>query len=347
MKVAIRAVACATAFSLLGGVAVDASTLNRKARRATRYIVNSQAQDGSIGAFSQIGTTSDAILALVAAERGPGAIEAALDYLRAHVAQRESLGQTAKIVMAVVAAGEDPRDFGNVDLVQEILDSEQPDGQYGQHTPEDAFDGEVTNHALSILALAAVAESHLSTNSLTWLISAQCGDGGWQHTGPQGEDEGNHCFTGDPAVDPFMSDTNTTSYAVQAVAAHPSIAPYRENPARFFRRIRDPRKGGWGYTWGFRLTDANSTALALQALRALGVTEPDGAMRALKRLQYGWCGENAGAFAFTWAENDNGKLRRTGPDVGATVGAVLGLFRARLPIEGFPVTQEPPSAPAC
>lgn len=347
MKTLTKAVACAAVVSLMGGAVADASVLNRKARRATRYIVDNQAADGSVGAFSLIGTTADAVLALVAAERGPAAIDAALDYLEAHVQQRESLGQTAKIVMAAVAAGRDPRNFGNVDLVQELIDSEQEDGQLGVHTPDDAFDGEVTNHALGILGLAAAGEEP-STNTLTWLMAAQCGDGGWQHTGPQSESEGNHCFTGDPVTDPFRSDTNTTSYAVQAVAAHPGAAPYPNDPARFFRRIRDPLKGGWGYTWGFRLTDANSTALALQALRALGVTEPDGAMDALKRLQYGWCGENAGAFAFTWAENENGRLRRTGPDVGATVGAVLGLFRARLPLESpGDITREPPSAPAC
>jgi hypothetical protein len=284
----------------------------------------------------------------VAARRGPVAIESALDHLEANVADASGVGQKAKLVLAAVAGGRDPSNFGGMDLVQDLLDGEQPDGQYSADTPEDPFDGEVTDQTLAILALAAAPGADPSSNSLAWLISTQCGDGGWQHNGPPATDENNHCFTGDGTSDFFRSDTNTTSLAVQAIAAHPQAsAPLERNPLRFFRKIRDTKKGGWGYTWNLKLTDANSTALAIQAFVAQGAALPSGAMRALKRLQYRLCGKRAGAFAYTYEKRDDGSFRKTAPDAGATIGAIPGLLKRPLPVAAFDVTRAAPSPGAC
>lgn len=324
-----------------------APTLRRRARQASGWLTNHQNDDGSFPGFSALGSTADAVVSLVAVRRGPSSIDAALDYLEAHVGEATTLGQKAKLVLAAVAGGRDPRSFGGQDLVQPLLDSEQPTGQYGAPTQEDPFDGEVTDHVLTMLALAAAAEADPSSNSLAWLIDAQCPDGGWQHTGPKAQNENRHCFTGEADADFFRSDTNTTSLAVQAIAAHPhAIGPLQNSPFRFFRRIRDDRKGGWGYTWNLRLTDANSTSGVIQAFVAYGKSLPDGAMRALTKLQYKLCGRNAGAFAYTYEER-NGRLRKAGPDEGATIAAIPALLRRPLPVGFVAVSKPAPGVPTC
>lgn len=332
------------------GPAEAAPTLRRRARIASSYLAGQQNADGSFPGFSPLGSTADAVTSLVAVRRSPSSIEAALDYLESHVAEAETLGQKAKLVLAAVAGGRDPRDFGGQDLVQPLLDSEQDSGQYGAPTPDDPFDGEVTDHTLVMLALAAAPDADPSSNSIRWLLLAQCKDGGWQHTGPQADDENGHCFTGNAEEDFFRSDTNTTSLAVQAIAAHPeATAPYANSPFRFFRKIRDPRKNGWGYSWDVRLTDTNSTALVIQAYVAHGKALPEGAMKALKSLQYKLCGSpsSSGAFAYTWEARDGGGYRKTAPDPGATIAAIPALLKRPYPIRFAEVTKPAPGIPSC
>ena len=82
------------------------------------------------------------VVALVAARRGPLNIKKALAYLSRQVsngaidaaADYDQAGIEGKIVLAAVAGGKDPHAFGGVDVVQKILDSEQPSGQFGAAT---------------------------------------------------------------------------------------------------------------------------------------------------------------------------------------------------------------------
>jgi len=104
------------------------------------------------------------------------------------------------------------------------------------------------------------------------------------------------------------------------------------DPFAFLDRLRDrthgPAHGGWGFTWGFRTTDATSTSLVLQASAARGTAVPSGGREALRRLQY-----QCGAVAYSWKHG-----ARTGPDLGATIGAILGFLRAPLPVPTGTVT---------
>lgn len=340
------ALAAAVALVLSAAPATAGPTLTRRARVASGFLVSNQNQDGSFPGFSSIGSTADAVVSLVAARRGPKAINAALDYLEANVADADEIGEKAKVVMAAVAGGRDPLSFGGENLVQQIADSEQQEqgpnqGRYGATT-------EVFNHALAMLALEAAPTVDPSTNALTWLVGAQCGDGGWQYDEPPRPDEDLHCYSGDPNADWFQSDTNTTSYAVQAIAAHPqATAPLQNSPFKFFRQIRDPIKRGWGYTWNFNLTDTNSTALVIQAFTAAGKALPKGAMRALKRLQYRMCGKWRGAFPYSYEQREDGSYKKTGRDVGATIGGILGLLRKPLPVGYRNVTRAIPKPTRC
>ena len=342
----LRAIPVLTAAALLATMApVDAApTLTRRARVATRYLASQQQADGSFAGFTPIGSTADAVLSFVAAKRGPKQIAEALDYLRANIDEANNVGRIAKVVLAVEAAGGDARDFGGRDLIRELRDSQQQSGQYGADTPDDPFDGEVINHALAVLALDAAGQNP-GAQATSWLVNAQCRDGGWQYNDPPSDADDEQCNNGTEFD--AITDTNTTSYVLQAIVAGVGETDLQYNPFRYLRSVRDPRKDGWGFDANNRLTDTNSTALVIQAYVAVQRDLPDGAMRALKWLQLRLCGARAGAFSRGWSESEDGSLTRDDPDVGATIGGILGLLREPLPVEEAAVTKNAPRRRAC
>jgi hypothetical protein len=322
----------------LGPAASATSDAERRARAGVAYLVSQQKANGSIPAFSAVASTADAVTSMVAARRGDSAIRDAIRFLATRVSAGAvaSVGQRAQVVLAAVAAGKDPRGFGGADLVAALRRTEQPSGRYGPGT-------DVYEHALAMLALAA-AGAGPSRASAAWLAGAQCRDGGWQNDDPPGPNDDAHCIDRtDPASDPFASDTNTTSVAVQALRAGRGSARPDVSPFRLFRALRDRRFGGWGYSWSFDTTDANSTALVIQAYAATGRPLPDGALTALEALQYRRCG----AWGYSWTANGAGGFRRTPPDVGATIEAVQGELREPLPIRPARVRRPPPPTEPC
>ena len=132
---------------------------------------------------------------------------------------------------AVVAGGGDPHAFGGVDLVQSLVDTLGPHGRFGTAS--------VFDDALAVLALEA-AGTPVSDDSIQWLVDAQCADGGWQYSKPASANDDEHCLsTVRPAKDFFQSDTNTTSYVIQAVDAAGG-ATFATDPFAFFDD--DPRR---------------------------------------------------------------------------------------------------------
>ena len=314
--------------SLSVGVAGPASAVitdPQRAHRAMAYIGAQQQANGSFPGFSAIGSTADAVLDMAAT--GYGAEAAAIAFLRrqVHAGHVTTIGLTAKVLMAAVAAGRDPSTFAGTNLLGHIIDAERPSGRYG--------DASVFDQALAMLAIKAAGQTP-DAAAVTWLANAQCPDGGWQFDRPHRASENRHCRDVNDAGDFSRSDTNTTAYAVMALEG--LGASLASGPFPFFAALRDATYGGWGYTWGFRRTDANSTALVIQAFAAHGRALPKGAMSGLRKLRYR-CG--AVAYSFT----DAG--RRTGKDVGASIGAVLGYLREPLPVT--PIALGPPWATMC
>jgi hypothetical protein len=312
----------------VAGEAGAALTPKERARRAAGYIASQQNTDGSFPAFSPVGSTADAVLAFVAAGRGGGAARRALAYLKDQVAAGEvkATGQKAKVALAWAAAGRDPRDVAGKNLVRQLRRA------YADTPSETVFDT-----ALAVLSLRA-ADVKVPAAALALLLEGQCPDGGWSYDGFQaGEDE--HCVS-DPQSDWYGSDTNTTAYVTMALSNAPEI-PQAEGtgstPFDFFATLRDGEHGGWGYTWGYETTDANSTGLVLQAYAAWDLAPPAGARAALRGLQYRRCG----AFAYTFEDG-----KRDVPDVGATIGAVPALLRMPFPYTGR-VARPAPDTPAC
>jgi len=306
------------------GTAAASTTDGERADAAMAYVGAQQRANGSFPGFSSIGSTADAVLDMTAT--GYDGVADAIGYLRRQVRRGNvvGVGLTAKVVMAVEAAGADPSNFGGTDLLTAITGSEKPSGRFAGAT--------VFDQALAILALRSAALKP-SASELTWLGDAQCPDGGWQFDRPHRAAENAHCRDKSDPSDFFFSDTNTTAYAVMALQ---DLSGLTADPFAFLDAIRDPTYHGWGYTWGFRRTDANSTALVIQAYWGEGIHVPRGGRPALRHLQYA-CG--AVAFSFT----DAG--RRTGKDVGASIGAVLGYLHEPLPVTPVPLT--PPWASTC
>jgi len=295
-----------------------ALTDTQRAQRAVAYLAGQQRSNGSIVAFSAVGSTADSVLAFVAAGTGHAHMERALSYLSGRVAagKVDTLGLEAKVVMAVTAAGGDPRSFGGKNLLGAIRNTLGSDGHFG--------DSAVLDDALALLAVES-SDVTPATRAANWLLAAQCPDGGWAYDKPYDPSTDDvHCDDGS-GTDFFPSDSNTTSYVVQGLAAMAATARIEADPFAYFDTVRDPLNGGWSYAASFIATDANSTALVLQAYAAVGLITPHGALAALRRLQYPTCG----AFAYSW----NGTVKGA-PDIGTTIGAVPGLLLKSFPVRG-------------
>ena len=323
-----------------------------RARMAVRYLVENQMNDGSVPGFSAVGSTADSILAFVAAKRGPGAMDDALNYLAEHEQDIDDVGEKAKVVLALVAAGAEPRDWEKRDLVAEIENAEV-NGHYGQLPASLVFD-----QALAILALRAAGDT-VPDRVIDWLVDAQCGNGGWQFDQPSSPDDNKRCYNaGASTTDYNVADTNTTSYVIQSLVANGGeeiSLPGR--PWSFLKKARDPIKRGWVFAPQFACgrnqeppecsaSDTNSTSLVIQAYTARNKALPAGARKALRGLQRRLCGGNAGGFAVSWIDDD-GKLVKGPPDVGATVGAVLGLLEEPLPLRATSDLEPAPDARKC
>lgn len=250
--------------------------------RALGWIETQQQPDGGYSngftSGSDVGTTADVILAVAAAGRTSSFWEAGAshpaEYLEAQlgVGAVSGPGLAAKVALAALALGRDPRDFGGVDLVAAVREGYDPSlGLFGGGT----FDS-----ALCVLALSLAGEP-LPEDALAGILATRLEDGSF-------------AFNGDTT--PGGGDSNTTALVVQALAAAGAaeeIAP----SIGYFRQTQNA-DGGWTYqkpsAFGEE-TDANSTALVMMALASAGEDpqewgDPTGALIALQT--------ESGAFSF-------------------------------------------------
>jgi len=286
-----------------------------RADAGAAYLATQQKPNGSIPAFSPIGSTADGVLAFIASGAASPSRKAALGYLRTQVQRGNvnTVGLVAKVVQAVAAAGKDPRSFGGQDLVRWLRSRIKDSGKIGAAT--------VFDQALAILAIEA-AGGKPKRSTTDWLLAAQCPVGGWSFDKPYRPAKDDDSCSDGGANDFFTADTNTTSYAVMALE-HVGRDGYTDDPFVFFQSARDAMHGGWEYAPGFG-TDANSTSLVIQAYAAAELGVPSGGLNALRALQPDVV---LGAWAYTYVGEDPGD-----PDVGATIGAVPAILQVPLPI---------------
>jgi hypothetical protein len=199
-------------------------------------------------------------------------------------------GAAAKVALAAVAAGADPRCFGGVDLVGRIRGG-YADGAYGASIWDDA---------LSILALSG-ADEPVPPAAVRFLARAR-GAGGW-----------GFALTGGAA-----DDADSTGLALMALraAGRPAGDPAVRGGSAWLLGEQLPG-AGWSGAAGTS-TDANSTGLALLGLRSAGRRAPATATTALRALQ-----EPDGSFSAT--------ATAPGSRLLATVQAVPALLERPLP----------------
>jgi hypothetical protein len=239
------------------------STAMSPVAAASAWLREQQDASGGFLGFSgqpDPGTTTDAVMALYAAQQRDPEAAASLDAALAYLAREENgaayartgPGQAAKLTLAAVSGGRDPRDFAGLDLVAAMmapLATPVPNGIAGIYG-DDLYD-----HALVLIALAAAGEA--------------IPDGAWEPVRvAQGED-GGWAFDGSTA--PGAADSNTTALVIQAlVAAGYGDDPMVDRALAFLSTLQVP-DGGFAYGPADPLVaDANSTALVLQALIAAG-----------------------------------------------------------------------------
>lgn len=294
------------------------------------YLAAQQQPDGGFtNGFSEgsdLGTTYDVILGITAGGQDASTWvsdggNSPLDYLYAQVAGGavDKLGLKAKAVLALLATGQDPTAFAGHNLVAEL------NGTYDDNTG--SYGSTIFDQALVMLALFNAGQP-VPEGAAQYLLDNQCTDGAWALFG------GTTAGTGD---------TNTTALAIQALL----VTGHRDEIGEafaYFHRVQND-DGGFPYqnpsNYGTD-TDANSTAVVLQALLAAGDslsnwtpsgTDPLGALVALHDSTSG---------AFFW------QLAMPYPNVLATaqaIPAVAGYTFVHLPRIGAANVPGPATGP--
>jgi LPXTG-motif cell wall-anchored protein len=281
---------------------------------ATAWLLARQQEDGSFPGFNA-GSNADAIFALAAAGIDPNSVlknGASPVSAFGNVAAAYASGSTAaagKTILAVVAADKDPRFFGGADLVAQLYSRFDPrQGTFGTNPNDQAF---------ALLALVAAGEI-VPVSALNAVQRTQRPDGGWSFD------------SGD------TSDTNTTAMMAQALVASGERGAVVQRALTYLKSQQNA-DGGFPYSKASPFgsdSDANSTALVIQALAAAGedpraLTQSGGdPISALLGLQ------NAnGAFRYQAALPDDNDL--------ATAQAIPALL-----LKPFPLKRAAASAPA-
>lgn len=230
--------------------------LSESADAAVKWLAAAhQNDDGGYSSFS-IGAgeapsdasgTADALLAIGAAG---GDVSEPLNFLKSHldevIAFTETDGSAAgKVVLALVKAGEDPRDFGH-DFVRELQDHLSSEGHFGV---ESAF-----GNGLAILGLEAAGEQ-VPESALDWLRDHQ-------------EVEGEFSGSWDDGFGTAGNPDGTAMALIALLAGGIDADDDVITNAESFLIDSQLPSAGWEYGQGFG-ENANSTALVIRALVAL------------------------------------------------------------------------------
>jgi hypothetical protein len=298
---------------------------------ALAYLQTQQNTDGGFGSGfspdSSIGSTADAVLAIVAAGGNPAGLEQGGNtpesYLEANASQDAIGGDVAKLIMAAIALGQDPTEFGGVDSVARLEAMAGDDGKIGVEVDT------LVGHSLAVLALKSAGRP-IPPAAVEYITASQQKSGAWAWDGSDGT----------------PGDTNTTAFAIQALVAagRDSDDESISRAIAYFDSVQN-EDGGWPYqkpsAYGTD-TDANSTAVTIQALIAAGhdptgeewATAEGGApLAALEALQ-----NESGAFAWQAAMPDDNLL--------ATVQALPAVAGKAFPIATMAVGEAAEAVPS-
>ena len=236
---------------------VSPAELLQSAQSALDYLRSQQGADGSI---ENAGVSAWAAIAFGSADIDPDTVEnpglSLVDYLETYVpTPGGSATDYARQILAVLAAGEDPRSFGT-DLIAGLEGFHQ-DGQIGDT-------GFINDDIFAVLALLGAGEDinqQIIQDSIAYTVAHQNADGGFSYS-----------ITG-------SSDIDTTAAAIQALVlarnegfSGPPDLDLALTNARAFLAAAQNSDGGFPYSTSGIFSDSNSasTSWAIQALTALG-----------------------------------------------------------------------------
>jgi hypothetical protein len=210
--------------------------------------------------YANDGETADGILSMDAAGVAQSAAARATKWLESDIADyaigspTDYPGSTGKLLLVAEAQHVNPRSFGGVNLVAALRHSEGAGGAAsGEFQQNPGFSGSsyVVSQALPVLALAALPHSQVDTAAVTFLFKQQCADGGYQTQ-----------IRAKASTKCGTEDVDDTAYAVQALVAAGGRPGAVAKGLAFIVKSQHA-SGGFG-----KPTNANSTALAIQALIA-------------------------------------------------------------------------------
>jgi energy-coupling factor transport system substrate-specific component len=186
--------------------------------------------------------TAWSMLALAATGRNPldvvNSDKSPVDFLRNHMDEIQDAGDFARTILALTAAGVDPRSFGGEDLVDRLLLQRAANGSY---------QGWPGTSAYAVLALRAAGANDAAAPTVAWLRKVQGKEGGW---GNEPGDESTAEITG----------------AVLQV-----LTPGSEASDRALDYLRRAKRPNGGFAPGKNLSaNAQATAWASQGLLASG-----------------------------------------------------------------------------
>jgi len=214
--------------------------------RALHWLESQQRPSGGFAADTgrQPGAeiTSWAMLAFAAVGRNPLDLakggKTPVDFLRSHAGEIKDAGDIARTVLALEAAGADPRQFAGENLVARLLSQRRQNGSY---------QGWPATSAYATLALRAAGANGATAKTVDWLRKVQGQDGGW----------GNE--PGDPST------PEITGAALQV------LTPGSGASDRALGYLREAKRPNGGFAPGNNLAaNAQATAWAMQGLLATG-----------------------------------------------------------------------------
>jgi hypothetical protein len=229
------------------------------------------------------GFTIDGILALASAGAAGDQAQKAIQWLQEPGVATGFYGspadpaKLAKLIFGAQVAGVDPTSFGSgspTDLVALLLPLQ--DATTGAFTPS------TFGQSFAVMALKRAGHGDEADAAAAALVLTQCTNGGW---------------TFDASFDPTCQyvDADDTSLAVQALLdAGAKTDPEKAALQKGLDYLTGSQLADHGWSSFDVVGNANSTGLAIQALRAADVTDAaDAATTFLRTLQVG-CGGPAG-----------------------------------------------------
>ena len=276
------------------------------------YLQTQQQTDGGILGFSESSdpdTTARSVLAFVVAGHPlSGVVSIAgnsmMDYLATQaISFTHDMtgtlfpGRVGLLLSAVSFTGENPADFGGMDLAVELETSFQPDtGTYSTTAQQGYSSGQASDlsQAWAILGLGLAGKS-VPEEAIQYLIQSQATDGSWG-----------------------FSDPDTTALVVTALLTSKQASEgdiVIQNALKFFHATQLPN-GGWKPSWDTDPLNADSTGWILLALVTAG-EDPTGGS---------WTVEQADPVqALMSLQKPDGSIGGTYANPYSTAEAILGL----------------------